>query len=302
LSTLTSEELIQELVEENWLKTPRIIEAFRTVGRIDFVREEDKSRAFADKVLPLGHGQTISQPAVVAFMLELLQPEPGENILDIGSGSGWTSVLLSKLVGKEGKVVAIEIIPELKELGENNAKNYDPDKIIEFICADGYNGWKDNAPYDKILVSAAAPSLPQALREQVKIGGRIVIPIGFSIYLFVKKSETELEETKQEGFKFVPLVNEKDRFNREAALEFLSKNILHRNVFIAIVALALNDMPSTDRITSLINLEFSSRGSEERYSIESVNEAVSKLSELGLIKKCWLPILSFSKEDIKKKT
>lgn len=258
MSTLTSEELVQKLVEKNWLKTPRIIEAFKAVERVDFVREEDKPEAFADEILSLGYGQTISQPSVVAFMIELLQPEPGEKVLDIGSGSGWTSVLLSKLVGKEGKVVAIEIIPELKELGENNTKKYDPEKTIEFIRADGNNGWKDNAPYDKILVSAEAPNLPQALREQLRVGGRIVIPIGSSICLFVKKSETEFEETSNEGFNFVPLVNEKNRFNREAALEFLRENTLHKCALVVIISLFLdNEPPSIDRITNLINLETS---------------------------------------------
>jgi protein-L-isoaspartate(D-aspartate) O-methyltransferase len=288
------------LIEKGRLKTPRIIEAFRTVERVDFVREEDKSKAFVDMVLPLGYGQTISQPSVVAFMLELLQPEPGEKVLDIGSGSGWTSVLLSKLVGKRGKVVAIEIMPELKELGEDNTKKYDPGETIKFIRADGNNGWRDNAPYDKILVSAEASDLPQALREQLKIGGRIVIPIGFSICLFVKKSETEFEETSEGGFNFVPLVNERNRFNREEALEFLRNNTLHRYVFIASMSLTVNDEPpSTDRITNLINSEFSSRGSKKRYSIESVNEAVSKLSELRLVKACWFPTPSLSEEDMK---
>jgi protein-L-isoaspartate(D-aspartate) O-methyltransferase len=300
LRTLTSEELIQQLIKGGWLKTPRIIKAFKVVGRVDFMPEEHKSEAFANIVMPIGYGQTISQPAVVALMLELLQPESGEKILDVGSGSGWTSVLLSKLVGRKGKVVAIEIIPELKKFGENNAQKHDPEKIIEFICADGSKGWEDNAPYDKILVSAEALDLPQALREQLKIGGRIVIPIGSSICLFVKKSETELEGARQEGFSFVPLVNEKNRFDREVAREFLSKNILHKDVFRVLMSLTLSgDSSSADKITNLINSQLASKGSKKQYSIESVNKALLKLSEFGLIKAFWLPTLPFSGEDIK---
>jgi len=167
-----------------------------------------KDLAELNEALPIGYGQTISQPLVVAFMLEQLTPEEGEKILDVGSGSGWTSALLGEIVGPEGKVIAIDIVPELVEFGEKNVAKYDFIKsgIAEFICADGSKGYQKEAPFDKILASASAAKLPSAWQEQLKTGGRIVTPIGSSIWLFIKKSETNFEEVEYPGFAFVPLI------------------------------------------------------------------------------------------------
>ena len=234
--------LIDSLIEEGWLKTPRIIEAFKKIKRVDFLPKEIKDLAELNEALSIGYGQTISQPLVVAFMLEQLKPKEGDKILDIGSGSGWTSALLAEIIGSKGKVIAIDIIPELVEFGKKNVAKYNflapyrtkgsgagiekglpagRQGIVEFICADGSKGYEKEAPYDKILASASAQSLPQAWKEQLKtralakrgderssstIGGRIVTPIGSSIWLFTKKSETEFEEIEYPGFAFVPLV------------------------------------------------------------------------------------------------
>jgi len=200
--------LIDNLIEEGWLKTPRIIEAFRKIKRVDFLPEDSKDLAELNEALPIGYGQTISQPLVVAFMLELLAPEPGEKILDIGSGSGWTSTLLAEIVGDRGMVIAIDIVPELVEFGKNNVKKYNFVKKgrVLFICADGSKGYEKKAPYDKILASASAEMLPKSWKEQLKVGGRIVTPIGSSIWLFVKKSETDFEKIEYPGFVFVPLI------------------------------------------------------------------------------------------------
>jgi protein-L-isoaspartate(D-aspartate) O-methyltransferase len=213
--------LIDQLISNNYLKTPLIIEAFRKIKRIDFLPEEIKSLYESDEALPIGEGQTISQPAVVAFMLELLQPKPGDKILDIGSGSGWTSALLAYITSKKnkkGKVFAIEVIEILKEFGEKNVLKYNFIKkgIVKFICGDGTKGLEKEAPFDKILVSAAAQKVPEKLKEQLKIGGRIVIPIkdqkedffySQSIYLLEKKSQNNFKIKKYPGFVFVPLVH-----------------------------------------------------------------------------------------------
>ena len=172
--------------------------------------ENMKDLAEVDEAMPIGQGQTISQPKVVAFMLELLEPKAGEKILDVGSGSGWTSALLSEIVGGKGRVVSLELIPELKEFGEKNAAKYGfvEKGTAQFICCDGSKGYEEESPFDKILASAAARRVPEAWKKQLKVGGRIVAPINSSIFLFVKKSENEMEEKEYPGFIFVPLIEE----------------------------------------------------------------------------------------------
>lgn len=213
--------LIDSLIEQGWLKTPRIIEAFRKIKRKDFLPEDTKHLAELNEALPIGYRQTISQPLVVAFMLEKLEPDKNDRILDIGSGSGWTTALLAEIVaapkgraspegrGEKGKVFSFEIIPELMEFGKKNVEKYDFVKkgVVEFFCGDGSKGYREKAPYDKILVSAALyKELPQAWKKQLEVQGRIVTPIGSSIWLFVKKSEDKFEQYEYPGFAFVPLV------------------------------------------------------------------------------------------------
>ncbi len=201
-------ELIDFLIEDRWLRTPRIIGAFRKIKRVDFLPEKIKHLAELNDALSIGYNQTISQPLVVAFVLELLQPQTGEKILDVGSGSGWTTALLAHVVGKKGKIIAVERIPELVEFGKTNVAKYNFVKkgIVKFICTDGSKGYKKEAQFDKILASASAKELPYAWKEQLRVGGRIVTPIGSSIWLFVKKSKDEFEVTEYSGFAFVPLI------------------------------------------------------------------------------------------------
>jgi len=201
-------DLIDRLIKEGWLKTPAIIEAFRKIKRIDFLPEDMQDLAELNEALVIGYGQTISQPLVVAFMLEQLQPASGDKILDVGSGSGWTSALLGEIVGDTGRVIALEFVPALKEFGEKNAAKYN--LPVEFVCTEGSRGYDKESPYDKILCSATARrEISSAWKAQLKIGGRIVTPIGSSIWLFVKKSENDFEATEYPGFVFVPLVGER---------------------------------------------------------------------------------------------
>lgn len=205
------QELVQELVKRGHLKTKRIIEAFKKIDRADFLPEQLKGEAWLDAPLPIGHGQTISQPFTVGFMLELLQPRPGDKILDIGSGSGWTTALLASIVGAEGKVFGVERILELCEFGKNNAAKYNfvEKGIASFFCADGSVGLKKEVPFDKILAGAACEEIPQFWRKQLKIGGRLVTPVKNSIWLLIKKQDDKFEEKEFSGFAFVPLVVEK---------------------------------------------------------------------------------------------
>lgn len=207
--------LVNRLIKEGWLKTPNIIEAFNKIKREDFLMEDIKELSGVDEALPIGHGQTISQPKVVAFMMELLQPQEGDVILDIGFGSGWTTALLAEIVGKNGKVMAVEIVPELMDFGRRNIDKYDfiANDRVDCLIGDGSQGYPAFSAYplladgfDKILASASASFLPQAWKDQLKIGGRLVCPIGSSIWLYFKKSKSLFEQKEYAGFVFVPLI------------------------------------------------------------------------------------------------
>ncbi len=202
------EELINNLINQGYLKTPAIIDAFRKINRADFVPEEEKYRAYLNIPLPIGYRQTCSQPLTVAFMLEQLQPQKGNKILDVGSGSGWVTALLAQIVGETGKIYAIERIEALKAYGEKNIAKYNfiEKGIVKCFCSDGAKGWSSRAPYDKIIVSASAEKIPLPLKEQLKVNGRLVIPILDSIWVIVRKDENQFEEREFPGFVIVPLI------------------------------------------------------------------------------------------------
>lgn len=207
--------LIENLIAEGYLKTPRIISAFRAIKRVDFLpgyltqaNTNIESLAELNEALPIGCGQTISQPAVVAFMFELLGAREGDNVLDIGSGSGWTSALLAAIVGSKGRVTAIERIAELCDFGKNNIDKYEFIKkgIVQVVCGDGSLGFGPRAPYDRILASAAADEVPPVWFQQMKSGGVLVAPQNNSIKKFKKDDSGKISVKEFEGFVFVPLV------------------------------------------------------------------------------------------------
>lgn len=208
--------LIEKLIDDGYLLTKEIINAFRQINRTDFLFPKSKGKEKLEQdseinaPIPIQAGQTNSQPLTVAIMLEMLQPMPGNSVLDIGSGSGWTSCLFANLVGEEGRVIAIERIPELKEFGEENAQRYNFANL-KFILGDGTKGYSKNAPYDVIHVAAAAKSIPPALIKQLAPEGRLIIPVGEGmqdLVLIKKDKKGKISEKRQPGFVFVPLIED----------------------------------------------------------------------------------------------
>ena len=166
--------MVERQLRRRGIGDSRVLAAMGEVPREAFVPEAQKLNAYADSALPLSCGQTISQPLMVAMSVEALQLEGNETVLEIGAGSGYQAAVLSKLAKR---VYAIEIIPELvhdarRVLGTLGIEN------VELICADGRKGWPEGAPYDGIVVAAAAEEVPSALIDQLKEGGRLVIPVG----------------------------------------------------------------------------------------------------------------------------
>jgi len=203
-----NEVMVQSLMAIGVIKTPSIAKAFLTTPRHFFVPEKHIKYSYHDIALPTFKGQTISQPYTVAVMLEALSPEKGNKILDIGSGTGWTTCLLSRIVGSRGKIIGLEIEPELVEFSKKNIKKL---KIrnVEIILGDGKKGYKLESPYDRVLINAGCNSIPELVVDQTKIGGRIVAPINANghqeLVLFQKIGEGELKRTNLGTFVFVEL-------------------------------------------------------------------------------------------------
>jgi len=202
---MSNDGLFNNLISSGVLKTPEIIQAFGKVDRADFVPEALKELAYGDFPLSIGEGQTISQPWSVAFMLELLQPQFGQKVLDVGSGSGWTTALLAHIIGSKGMVTGIEKLPALVEQGRSNLRKYSF-PWSEIVQAETSLGWEEEAPYDRILVSAAARELPEELIDQLKIGGILVIPVKNSVWKVTKESAENNKKEEYPGFIFLPLV------------------------------------------------------------------------------------------------
>lgn len=202
--------LVNNLIENGYLRSDDIISAFFNIHRVEFIPDDLASQSEANIPLPIGYGQTISQPLTVAFMMELLEPEKNQNILDVGSGSGWTTALLAYIVGEKGRVTAMEKIKELCEMGEKNVNKFGFVKkgIVEFYCESAEKGFEKNAPYDRILVSASVDEIPLAFKEQLAIGGKMVIPVRNSIWYIEKKGENNFGIEKFPGFAFVPFMQD----------------------------------------------------------------------------------------------
>lgn len=201
--------MVEQTIVARGVEDPKVLEALRTVPRHRFVLPEYLDQAYADHPLPIGYGQTISQPYIVAWMTELLELQPGERVLEIGTGSGYQAAVLAALGDVE--VYSIEIISELAERAAKQleALGYTDVRVTQ---GDGYYGWEEYAPFDAILVTAAPDHLPPPLVAQLSEGGRIVIPIGppggyQSLWRFVNEAGS-LSAYNMGGVIFVPFTGE----------------------------------------------------------------------------------------------
>ncbi|MFV1859347.1 MAG: protein-L-isoaspartate(D-aspartate) O-methyltransferase [Anaerolineales bacterium] len=203
------EELVETGITGYGIEDPAVIQAMRTVPRHRFVPPEYRDQAYANHPLPIGYGQTISQPYIVALMTEALELEPGDRVLEIGTGSGYQAAVLSEL-GME--VYSIEIVGPLAESAASVLEELDY-ADLNLKRADGYFGWEQAAPFDAIIVTAAPDHVPQPLLGQLKVGGVLVIPVGpvggFQELWSVRRTGADVyESTSLGGVRFVPLVRE----------------------------------------------------------------------------------------------
>ena len=206
------ERMVQTQIVRRGVKAPLTIAAMKAVPRHLFVPESLRKQAYADHPLPIGLNQTISQPYIVAYMTEALALRGGEKVLEIGTGSGYQAAVLAEIADS---VFSIEILKpladraseQLKELGYKN---------VYVRCGDGYQGWPEHAPFDAIIVTAAPDHIPQPLKDQLKIGGRLIIPVGarYQELLLITRTEQRFEEKRLLPVRFVPMTGEAQKKNK----------------------------------------------------------------------------------------
>jgi len=198
--------MLREHLAARGISDSRVLAAFRTVPREEFVPPSFRELAYDDTPIGIGSGQTISQPYTVAFMTQLLDPQPADTVLEVGTGSGYQAAILSRLVRK---VYTVERFKELGSKAEEVLRRLGYENV-EVIIGDGSRGLPERAPFDGIIVTAAAPQIPPPLIEQLKVGGRLVIPLGVGVQEMVRavKTPAGLEKKVYPGFRFVPLVGE----------------------------------------------------------------------------------------------
>jgi protein-L-isoaspartate(D-aspartate) O-methyltransferase len=199
--------MVRDQIEARSVHDQRVLAAMREVPRHLFIPPPYDQAAYQDSPLPIGNGQTISQPYIVAVMTELLRPGPSDNVLEIGTGSGYQAAILSRLVKK---VTSIERIPAVADLAKRNlaALHY---TNIEIVVGDGTRGYPANSPYDAIIITAASPEIPRPLIDQLAENGRLVIPVGgrdLQELLLLEKHHGEVTRQHHGGVRFVPLIGE----------------------------------------------------------------------------------------------
>jgi len=198
--------MVTEQIEARGIHDPATLAAIRAVPRHEFVPEVMRDEAYRDHPLPIGHGQTISQPYIVAFMTEAIHPEPGEKILEVGSGSGYQAAVLAQM-GAE--VYTIEIVEELAGIARHNLERLGYHNV-HIRQGDGYRGWPEHAPFDAIVVTCAPDKVPPDLVAQLREGGRMIIPVGSmeQQLVFLRKHGGKVEQQTVLPVRFVPMTGE----------------------------------------------------------------------------------------------
>src|SRR5512134_616325 len=199
--------MVTEQIEARGIRDPRVLDAMRSVPRHEFVPAARREDAYADRPLPIGEGQTISQPYIVALMTELLELEPGDKVLEVGTGSGYQAAVASHLADS---VFTIEILPDLAEQATRRLRELGYRDVV-VMEGDGYYGWPEHAPFDAIIVTAAAGHIPPPLIQQLVAGGRMVIPVGGQfqvqqLVLLEKQFDGSVTTRSLLPVSFVPLV------------------------------------------------------------------------------------------------
>jgi protein-L-isoaspartate(D-aspartate) O-methyltransferase len=197
--------MVERQIEARGIHNPRVLAVMREIPRHVFIPPPYDQSAYDDNPLPIGNGQTISQPYIVALMTELLRPEHSDNVLEIGTGSGYQAAILSRLVHR---LTTMERIPEVTILARNNLKLLGIQNV-DIIEGDGTQGYAKNAPYNGIMVTAATPEIPQALTDQLADGGRLVAPVGardIQELVTLEKQKDRLIPKYYGGVRFVPLI------------------------------------------------------------------------------------------------
>jgi protein-L-isoaspartate(D-aspartate) O-methyltransferase len=196
--------MVREQIQRRGISNPAVLRALRNVPRHDFVPENRQGVAYQDRPLPIGYGQTISQPFIVAYMTEILQLSPSSRVLEIGTGSGYQAAVLAEIVDS---VYTIEIVPELANQAAERLRELDY-LNVNVLHADGYHGWPAVAPFDAIIVTAAAQHIPPPLVEQLADGGRMVIPVGTPFLvqslMLIERSGDDLRTSSLMPVRFVP--------------------------------------------------------------------------------------------------
>ncbi len=211
--------LVELLRSSGYIRSDRVERAMLSVPREEFVPEDLRSLAYIDRPLPIGWGQTISAPSIVAYMTELLDARVGDKVLEVGTGSGYQAAVLAEVVAPSseprdrwGHVYSIERIPELAEFARRNLERTGYADRVTVIVGDGSKGYEPEAPYDRIIVTAAAPKVPEPLVDQLKPGGRLVIPVGprFAQELIVVEKDPDGKVRVRRDLEviFVPLVGD----------------------------------------------------------------------------------------------